>query len=126
MTGRESGMYIFYNPNPTGQFVGDCVIRAIAKATGQSWDDAYFHVAMQGYIEKNMPSANRVWGNYLKSIGFSKYTINANHTINQFAQENAGGVFVLGTGAHVVTVVDGDYYDAWDSGNEIPIYFFRR
>lgn len=27
--------FIFYNPNPSGKRTGDCVIRAIAKATGQ-------------------------------------------------------------------------------------------
>lgn len=27
---------------------------------------------------------------------------------------------------HVVCVQDGYYYDSWDSGNEIPIYYWER
>lgn len=27
---------VFYNPNPTGKRVGDCTVRAISKALGQS------------------------------------------------------------------------------------------
>jgi hypothetical protein len=29
-------MYVYYNPNPYGRFVGDCVVRAVSKVTGQS------------------------------------------------------------------------------------------
>ena len=34
--------------------------------------------------------------------------------------------FVLGTGSHAVTVCSGRYYDAWESGKEIPIYYWKR
>jgi len=30
--------YVNYNPNPQGLSVGDCVIRAVSKATGLSWE----------------------------------------------------------------------------------------
>jgi hypothetical protein len=26
----------------------------------------------------------------------------------------------------VVAVVDGDYYDTWDCGDEVPVYYFER
>lgn len=29
--------YIYFNPNPDGIHVGDCVIRAVSKATNQTW-----------------------------------------------------------------------------------------
>ena len=122
----EIEMYIYYNPNPKGSLVGDCVIRAITKATGQSWDDVYIHVAMQGYCEKNMPSANTVWGNYLKSIGFIRRTISGYCTIAEFCRMNSIGVFVLGTGTHVVAAENGSYFDAWDSGGEIALYYFEK
>ena len=31
--------YIFKNENPYGKMVDDCVIRAIATATGKPWDE---------------------------------------------------------------------------------------
>lgn len=123
-------MFVYYNPNPLGKSVGDCVIRAIAKATGQTWDDAYIKISLQGFKDKNMPSANTVWGNYLKSLGFKRYTIPDScpdcYTVADFCTEHTIGTYILATGTHVIAVMDGNYYDAWDSGNEVPAYYFTE
>lgn len=37
--------YIFYNPNPRGRFVGDCVIRAVCKVTHQDWRTVHADLA---------------------------------------------------------------------------------
>ena len=34
-------MWVRCNPNPVGRETGDCVIRAVAVATGQSWRETY-------------------------------------------------------------------------------------
>lgn len=123
-------MYIFYNPNPDGNLVGDCVIRGIAKVTGQSWEDAYLGVVNAGYRLKDMPSSNYVWAAYLKRMGFEKQIIPDNcpdcYTVKQFAKDHPQGTYLLGTGTHVIAVVDGNYYDTWNSGDEVPIYYFQR
>lgn len=119
----------YYNPNPRGAKVGDCVVRAISKATGESWDDVYTGLTFQGFALKDMPSANYVWGEYLKSKGFRRHVIPNNCpecvTVGQFAKENNNGVYILGTGTHVVTIVDGVIFDTWDSSDEVPIYYYR-
>mgnify|MGYP001143329198 CR=1 FL=1 len=33
--------YSHYNPNPAGKSVGDCPVRAIAKALDKSWEEVY-------------------------------------------------------------------------------------
>lgn len=68
-------MFIPFNPNPRRNSVGDCVIRAISKVTNQDWDTTYLGIALQGYIVKDMPSSNNVWGGYLYSKGFNRYVI---------------------------------------------------
>jgi len=35
------------------------------------------------------------------------------------------GTYIIGTGSHAVAIINGDYYDSWDSGDEIPSFFFR-
>ena len=123
-------MYIHTNPNPNGVYVEDCVVRAISIVTGRSWDDVYLNLCLQGYIMKNMPSVNNVWGTYLKSIGFHSYPLPTNcpdcYTIRNFCEQNRNGIFILATGSHVVAVVDGNYCDAWDSGDEMPIAVWRK
>ena len=39
-------MWKEYNPNPQGNLVGDCVIRAIVKAEDLSWDDAFLRISL--------------------------------------------------------------------------------
>lgn len=123
-------MYIPYNPNPAGKYVGDCVIRAIVKATGDSWERIYNDVASKGYALRDMPSSNHVWASYLKDRGFKRYVIPDTcpdcYTVREFCSDHPYGVFILGTGTHVISVVDGNYYDSWDSGDEIPILYFER
>lgn len=122
--------YVFYNPNPDGNLVGDCVIRAISIATGQSWEDTFEGLTKIAFQMKDMPSSNSVWAAYLKHLGFSKDIIPDTcpdcYTVRQFAFEHPRGTYILGTGTHAVAVVNGDYYDSWDSGDEVPIYYFQR
>ena len=123
-------MYVYYNPNPIGLSVGDCVIRAISCALNQSWIKTYTDLLAQGLSMFDMPSANRVWGQFLKTKGFKKFQIPDFcpdcYTIRDFCYDNPYGIFVVGTGEHVVCVIDGHYFDSWDSGNEVPIYYFKR
>lgn len=122
--------YIFANPNPAKKLVGDCVIRAIAILTDRSWDSVYLDLIVYTYKLKDMPSSNNAWISYLKSLGFSQFLLPDTcpdcYTVSDFAKDNPKGSFLLGTGSHVVAIVDGDYYDTWDSGEEIPIYFFSK
>lgn len=122
--------YIYYNPNPLGLSVGDCTIRAISRALNLSWTDTYMGLVNQGYQMYDMPSANRVWGQYLKDNGFKKFQLPdfcpECYTIRDFCYDYPIGTYIVGTGEHVVCVRNGDYYDSWDSGNEIPIYYFKR
>lgn len=122
--------YIFYNPNPAGNLVGDCVIRSISRATGKTWDEAFADLMGTAYRLKDMPTVNYVWTSYLKHNGFTGYMIPDTcpdcYTVRDFADEHPNGTYILGTGSHAVAVVDGDYYDSWNSGDEVPIFYFKR
>lgn len=127
---KYSADYEFYNENPTGRSVGDCTVRAISVALDVDWETAYTLMAVAGFNMGDMPSSNSVWGAVLRQHGFYRKNIPNScpdcYTIADFARDNPYGVFVLGTGTHVVTVIDGDIYDAWESSNEIPAYYWYR
>lgn len=74
----------------------------------------------------DMPSANAVWGAFLKRKGFRKIMIPDDITVEEFCQEHPHGAYILGTGSHALAAVDGDYYDSWESGDEMPIYYFCK
>lgn len=123
-------MYVNYNPNPDNKTVGDCTVRAISLAMGLDWDDTHTDLCMVSHYLHDMPSSNVVWGEYLYLNGFRRHiipnTCPACYTVRQFTYDYPKGTYVLATGSHVVTVIDGDYYDTWDSGSEIPIYYWRK
>ena len=120
--------YIRFNPNPTNKNIGDCVIRAFCAALDSDWDDAYMRLCLRGYIMKDMPSSNCVWDSELVAEGYKRELLpfRTNYTVKDFCEEHRYGTYILGTGTHAVAVIDGNYYDAWDSGNEIPTYYYRK
>ena len=90
-------MYVSYNANPEEKRVGDCTV---------------------------------VWGAYLKKHGFVREVIPNTcpdcYTVADFCREHPKGTFILALSGHVVAVIDGKYFDTWDSGEELPIYYWHR
>ena len=121
--------FSYYNANPTGKSVGDCTIRALSKALGQSWEETYVGLALQGFRLGDMPNADSVWGPYLREHGFTRRLLPDTEccTVADFAADHSEGTFILSMpGRHVVTVMDGVIYDSWDSRNEVPVYFWIK
>lgn len=120
-------MWKNYNANPDGVRGIDCTVRALSAALGQTWNEVYLGLCMEGYELKQMPSANVVWGRYLKRHGFRRKPIEAeeNYTVRDFCNDHPKGLYVLALSGHVLTVIDGDYYDFWDSGDEIPLFVWE-
>lgn len=119
-----------YNPNPGGKQVGDCTVRAIARALDVDWDTAYLGICLQGLVMCDMPSANAVWGAYLKKHGFKRHMLPEEcpdcYTLEKFCEDHPKGCHVVAFGSHVVAVVDGCYHDTWESGQETPVYYFSK
>lgn len=77
-----------------------------------------------------MPDADSVWGAVLRMNGFERNNISNYcpfcYTAEQFCEDNPDGIFVLGFGGHVATVIDGVIYDSWDSSHDIPVYYWYK
>lgn len=67
-------MYIEYNSNPDQKLVGDCVIRALSKILNLDWERIYMEVCIQGFMMHDMPSSNNVWGGYLFTKGYRRFS----------------------------------------------------
>ena len=121
-------MYRYTNPNPKGKHVPDCVVRALCIALNLNWYDVYDSLYIVGRKEADMENSDAVWGKLLYYMGFTPFTL-PNHcpnciTIREFAERFPFGTFIIGTGSHAVAVVNGDWYDIWDSGNELATFFW--
>ena len=122
--------WVMFNPNPCGARVGDCTVRACCAATGKPWETPYCALTLEGFYRGDMPSANHVWGAYLRRCGFRRYALEDTcpdcYTVADFCRDHPSGVYVLAISGHVVTVIDGDWYDTWDSGGEVPAYYWMK
>ena len=123
-------MFQSWNPSPSGARVGDCSVRAVAKALGVDWETAYTMLCLKGFELYDMPNSNAVINALLAGKGFTREIVPNTcpecYTIGEFAAEHPEGTYVVGTGDHVATVQDGTIYDSWDSSREIPIFYWKR
>lgn len=124
-------MYQYFMNNPLGRkTVGDCSVRAISKALGVSWDEAH---DMLSDMSKNMGTImndNDVISAVLRMHGFYRENLPNFcpdcYTVRDFAEDSPVGTYVLCSGNHVVTVINGTYFDSFDSGDEVPLWFWTR
>ena len=133
-------MFIQYNANPFGLDVEDCVIRAISTALNYNWYMVHDELSYLSRKMADIPSSNRVWKKYLYDKGYSEYKVEnicpRCYSVKQFCNEHPRGTYILSTcqytkdmgicvtGMHVLTVIDGSYYDTSDSGEDVPLSFF--
>lgn len=122
--------YMHYNPNPLGKAAEDCTVRAISKLTNSTWDNAYFTVMIGGYLEKTMPDQKSAINTLMEYLGYKRHEIPDTcpkcYTIKEFTRDFPRGSYLVATGSHVVAVINGNYYDAFDSGNEVPLNYWRK
>ena len=123
-------LWMKYNPSPTNRNVGDCAVRAVAKALNTDWETAYAMIALNGFLMGDMPSSNAVWGAVLRQEGFKRYIISNScpdcYTMEDFAKDHPSGVYVVCTGNHVATIRDGLIWDSWDSSKEVPQFYWSK
>ena len=130
---KRTSVWREYNPNPVGRRVGDCSVRAIAKALDLDWEDAFWLLCANAAQMGDMPSGDAVWGSVLRQRGYFRTAIPnvcpTCYTVEDFCRDNPTGTYVLRTGSsvgHVVCVRDGLLYDSWDSSQELPQYFWVK
>ncbi len=125
-----SNVYRYLNINPGRNDTIDCTIRAVSLALDQSWEKTFIHIMVECLIHHDMPEANYIWAGYLRRRGYKRHLIPDTcplcYTVRDFCADHKRGRYILGTGSHAVTVIDGDYFDTFDSGDYVPIYYWEK
>ena len=123
-------MWIEYNANPVSNRVEDCAVRAVAVALDVSWDDAFDMIAHNAKQMGTMMHSNAAWGSVLRQHGFIREAVPNScpdcYTAYDFCIDHPKGVYVLGFGSHVATVINGNLIDTWNSSFEIPQFYWYR
>ena len=120
----KSTKFKYFQPNSKDlkDNYGDCSVRAICKAEGLAWLDAYdfmYQVSRKVQCPLNVKTGYEA---ILKELGYV-YTGISNRrgtkrpTVQSFARDHKTGTFICVVANHYVAVKDGFFYDTWDSGN---------
>ena len=118
---------IRYNANTRGKSVGDCVKRALTVAYSMDYDQV---AAELNQINRNLYhweegySHYNVYNKFIERRGDHFEKGDKNQTVVEFCEQHPSGVYLLQVGktptsgsSHLLAVVDGDFYDSWDSSN---------
>lgn len=134
----ETDSFQWHNENTKGNVADDCVIRAIARATGQRWEDVFDALCEKARELKVMPNSKKCYPKYLAEQGWTKqkqpkkldgrkYTGQEwCRLLNEEDPDGEAGPFIAHIGGHHVVCIDfvedgrtGAYgykvLDTWDS-----------
>lgn len=122
--------FVFFNPNKKRSRADDCTVRAVSKALGIGWQEAYILLCAEGAVLWDMPSHNDAWRGVLLARGFRRHGIPDTcpdcYTVRDFARDHPRGTYVAAVQDHILAVVDGDWYDTSDSGDMIVLYYLKK
>ena len=131
----DNKYYHFINVNPKGKFVGDCVIRAIALACGQSWETTIREMTELGIKHGYEVNDQKLYPKYLELKGFKEMkeprtSNNTKITVRDFIDDRDGfaiNTIVMNVGSHHVSCIkDNKVNDTWDcSRNTMHKYWVK-
>ena len=126
--------FIKYNANPTKRKTSDCVIRALATALGNTWEDTYRDLVDMSIKQGLMCNEKRAYTNYLKTKGYEMQKMprrndNTRYTVNEFIDELADpkATYIISIANHLTCVKDKVLLDTWNcSRKSIGNYWLIR
>ena len=120
---KIASAWVKYNANTGNSYTSDCVVRSLCFALKKDYNQV--RKELNQWRKSHGRDSYKQWDMF---IGWLKAThrtagIHVEYPISvqQFSEEHPSGVFVCltesskGTGSHLVTVLNGDIYDSWDS-----------
>lgn len=125
--------FVYYQPNlkDLKDTFGDCVIRALTKVFNKPWKEMYDELVPIARELQCMPNQKNCYEKYLLDNGFQYFGISNKKgtkrpTIKKFALTNKSGIFIVNVANHVCCIIDGKYYDTWDSGDKCMYGYYTK
>lgn len=105
-------MWRYFNANPHGNSVSDCVIRSISVAEGRTWDETYEKLSKIAQKERILLDDVKFVEKYLDER--YKRACHYSKTVGEFLEEHPHGKYLLTMPGHITVIVDGVLIDTFD------------
>ena len=110
--------FSYYNINPQGERVSDCVTRAIALASGLD----YHEVKEKLYYTAKLLNCDKLcvccYRHLLDEVLKYKRINCDGYSLGEFADKHPYGVYLVRMSGHISCLIDGTVYDIWDCRDE--------
>ncbi len=126
----------YYQPNKKDlkDQYGDCTIRALSKALGVTWLEAFdkmIPLCREYQVSNVFNAPSSIERQIVERLGFTYHGISNKRgskrpTVDSFAKDHPEGTFILNVANHEVACVDGKYYDTWDSGYKSLYGYYEK
>lgn len=133
---KKSRFYAYYQPNDKDlkDQYGDCTIRALSKALGVSWAEAFdlmMPLCREAQLTNLFNAPSYMRKDFFKPLGLEWHGLSSKAgtnrpTVEEFAKDHPDGTYICSVAHHVVAVVDGKYYDTWDSGYKSLYGYYEK
>lgn len=122
-----------YNCNPKGWKDGDCVIRAIAYASGQTWEKVFTDLNEIALKKCRIFNSPKVYEEYLDNLGFAKhpqprwddgtkYTVGEANIVVDSTKYDV----VISMANHLTCIDNGNLIDSWNCRNKCIGNYWTR
>ena len=131
-----SRRYVYFQPNAKDlkDEYGDCQVRALSKALNISWIEAFdltIPICREMQTYTIFGGSCKIGKDNLRKLGFNYCGISNKRgskrpTVDSFAKDHPTGTYIAKVAHHVVAIVDGKYYDTWDSGQNSMYGYYEK
>ena len=110
-------MYKFYNANARGNFVNDCMIRAISLAEDKTWNETYDELSeiaqRNGIILDDVQFVEPLLDSRYERMCFNETYV------GEFIEEHPKGTYLITMKSHITCCINGVLYDTFDCRDRV-------
>lgn len=128
----NTSFYTYYNANPKGKKVGDCVMRALAALPGQDWYKVYDELCVIGRRLCCAPTNDESWDTWLKEHGYVRCKMprkedRSLYMLREFVRSSLikdDESVIVSVSGHLTCIRDRKILDTWNcAGYKVRRYY---
>jgi hypothetical protein len=121
----DGGRHHYYRMKYKKDRIGDCVVRALAIATKEDYQEVRKELWQTSFQIGDMPNGDATWKLFLEKRGFVKVKKIKGYCLGQYPI-NQNEVHVVQLANHLVCLDDGLVRDIWDCRHKYPYATWKK
>lgn len=124
---KDEDSYVFFNRNPNGDKIEDCVCRAISTATGLNYYQVGKLLDHSARVNKCEKLCVCCYHNLLEKVLRFKVHFCNGETVEDVARQYPNDTVIIRIANHLTTAVNGSVLDIWDcTGLPVDCYWIVK